>query len=332
VAAEDLQREMLQIGVPGCAEIRGSTLHALGMRILSRQNVLEATGRVARPLNDFEIEPLLYDLSAEFGDKRAREERVRAYEAAWSRLQHEEPGYAVDPKDRRFESVLFDWLRFHRGMLIGEIVPQLYQYLRDNPAAPECCLYDYILVDEYQDLNRAEQSVIDLLRGTAELCIVGDDDQSIYSFKFAHPAGIRTFLQSHAGTTDHEILECRRCPERVVTMANSLISNNRDRDARQLVPVAANGEGDVQIVQFATLADEANGVARFIAEQIANHGRQPEDFLVLAQRRSIGNPIHDQLVARGVPSKCYYHEGDLDSINAQERMALFKLFIAAEPK
>jgi superfamily I DNA/RNA helicase len=297
------------------------------MRILSRQNVLEATGRVSRPLNDFEIEPLLYDLPTTFGTKREREKKIRAYEAAWSRLQHEEPGYAIDPQDRRFEGVLLDWLRFHRGMLIGEIVPQLYQYLRDNPAAPERSLFDYVLVDEYQDLNRAEQAVIDLLRGTAELCIVGDDDQSIYSFKFAHPAGIRTFPQSHAGTTNHEILECRRCPERVVSMANALIGNNRDSDARQLVALAANGAGDVQIFQFTTLAEEATGVAGFIADQIARHGRRPEDFLVLAQRRSIGNPIHDQLVARGVPSKCYYHEGDLDSIAAQERMALFKLFI-----
>jgi DNA helicase-2/ATP-dependent DNA helicase PcrA len=332
VAAEDLQREMMQVGVPGCEEIRGSTLHALGMRILSRQNVLEATGRVARPLNRFEMEPLLYDLPAEFGNKRERDKRIRAYEAAWSRLQHVQPGYAADPQDRRFESVLVDWLRFHRGMLIGEIVPQLHQYLGDNPAAPERRLYDHILVDEYQDLNRAEQAVLDLLRGTAELCIVGDDDQSLYSFKFAHPAGIRTFPQSHAGTTDHQILECRRCPERIVAMANALITNNRDRDPRQLVPLSANGPGEVQIVQFATLAREASGIASFIADQIANHGRRPEDILVLAQRRSIGNPVHDQLVSRGIPSKCYYHEGDLDSIIAQERMALFKLFIDPEDR
>jgi DNA helicase II / ATP-dependent DNA helicase PcrA len=332
VAAEDLQREMMQIGVSGCEEIRGSTLHALGMRILSRQSVLEATGRVARPLNRFEIEPLLYDFPVEFGNKRAREKRIRAYEAAWSRLQHEQPGYALDPQDQRFERGLVDWLRFHHGMLIGEIVPQLYQYLRDNPAAPEGSLYDYILVDEYQDLNRAEQSVIDLLRGSAELCIVGDDDQSLYSFKFAHPAGIRTFPQFHPGTTDHEILECRRCPELVVTLANALIANNRDRDPRILRPISANGTGEVKIVQFGTLAQEASGIANFIADQIANHGRRPQDILVLAQRRSIGNPIHDQLVSRGIPSKSYYHEGDLDSITAQERMALFKLFIDPEDR
>lgn len=332
VAAEDLQREMRRIGVLGCEEIRGSTLHALGMRILGRQNVLVATGRTARPLNRFEMEPLLYDLPSEFGDKRGRARRVRAYEAAWARLQNEEPGYSTNPLDQRFEHALLGWLRFHRGMLIGEIIPQLYQYLRDNPAAPERALYDHILVDEYQDLNRAEQAVVDLLKGDAHLCIVGDDDQSLYSFKFAHPAGIRTFPGSHHPTSDHEMLECRRCPGRVVTMANALISHNHDRDPRQLDPVAANGAGEVQIFQFDTLEEEARGVAHFINDQIQNHGRRPQDFLVLAQRRTIGNPIHDALVALNVSSKCYYHEGELDNSAAQERMALLKLFIDREDR
>jgi DNA helicase II / ATP-dependent DNA helicase PcrA len=75
VAAEDLQRELINMGVPGCEQIRGSTLHSLGMRILSRQNVLAVTGRVARPLNQFEMEPLLYDLPTTFGKKREREKR-----------------------------------------------------------------------------------------------------------------------------------------------------------------------------------------------------------------------------------------------------------------
>jgi DNA helicase-2/ATP-dependent DNA helicase PcrA len=332
VAAEDLQREMLRVGVPGCEEIRGSTLHALGMKILGRQRVLAATGRIARPLNRFEMQPLLYDLPTTFGNKRDREKRIHAYEAAWSRLQHEEPGYADDPEDQRFERTLLDWLRFHRGMLIGEIIPHVYQYLRDNPAAPERSLYDHILVDEYQDLNRAEQEVVNLLRGVAHLCIVGDDDQSLYSFKFAYPAGIRTFPLSHLGTTDHEIVNCRRCPERVVAMANALISNNHDRDPRQLIPLSANGAGEVAIIQFATLEQETVGIARFIRNQIYNHGRRPEDILVLAQRRSIANPIHDALVAQGIPSKCYYHEKELDSLTAQERMALFRLFIDKEDR
>ena len=80
------------------------------------------------------------------------------------------------------------------------------------------------------------------------------------------------------------------------------------------------------------MADEATGIAAFIRDQIDNHGWRPQDILVLAQRRAIGNPIHDALVARDVPSKSYYQEGELDSLTAQERMALFKLFIDQEDR
>ena len=260
VAAEDLQREMLQIGVPGCENIRGSTLHSLCMRILSRQAVLESIGRTPRPLNRFEIEPLLYDLSNSFGNKKGRSRRIRAYESAWARLQHEQPGYAQNQTDHAFEAALVGWLRFHEGMLIGEIIPYVYRYLRDNPAAPERNLYDHVLVDEFQDLNKAEQGVIDLLCNTAHLCIVGDDDQSLYSFKFAHPVGIREFPATHQVTTDHQILECRRCPTRIVQMANSLIAHNQDREARQLTSAPANGPGDIAIVQYQTLDNEAAGI------------------------------------------------------------------------
>ena len=193
--------------------------------------------------------------------KRARSARIRAYELAWARLQHEQPGYAQAQIDQAFEAALVGWLRFHEGMLIGEIIPYAYRYLRDNPAAPERDLYDHVLVDEFQDLNKAEQAVIDLLCTTADLCIVGDDDQSLYSFKFAHPAGIREFPAAHQITTDHEILECRRCPTRVVQMANALIAQNHDRDERALRAVAANGAGEISILQYQTLEHEAAGIA-----------------------------------------------------------------------
>ncbi len=212
-------------------------------------------------------------------------------------------------------------------MLIGEIIPHLYQYLRDNPAASERTAYDFILVDEYQDLNKAEQAVIDLLGEQAQLCIVGDDDQSIYSFKFAHPTGIRSFPDVHANTADHEILECRRCPSLVVEMANALISRNQNREPRQLTPFAANGSGDVRILQYQGLTLEATGIAKFVQDQIQQHGRSPQDILILAQRRTIGNPIHDALVRLGIPSKCYYHESELESLDAQEKMALLKLLV-----
>jgi superfamily I DNA/RNA helicase len=232
------------------------------MRILSSGNVLAVTGRVARPLNRFETEPLLYDLPAGFGKKRERAKRIRAYEAAWARLQHEEPGFALSAEDAAFQRVLLAWLRFHEGMLIGEIIPELYRYLRNNPAARERSLYDHVLVDEYQDLNKAEQAVVDLLSTNAALCVVGDDDQSLYSFKHAHPEGIRTFPQTHVGCTNHALVECYRCPTGVVAIANALIGHNIDREPIQLAPVMANGPGELWITQFPNVGREAQASSR----------------------------------------------------------------------
>jgi DNA helicase II / ATP-dependent DNA helicase PcrA len=326
VAAEDLHRELVGMNVPGCEELKGATLHSLALKVLTRQAVLQATGRVARPLNEFELEPMVCDLMVKHGGKRETKKRQKAYEAAWARLQHETPGYVPSKEDGEFQADLLSWLRFHRAMLIGEAIPQLYDYLRSNPMAPERTEFSHILVDEFQDLNKAEQGVIDLLSDSAEVCIVGDDDQSIYSFKHAHPEGIRDWCKTNASADDLSLDECRRCPTLVVDMANSLISHNKNRTVRDLVPVAANGPGVVKIVQYKTLDDETNGVAQLIRGLVSG-GTPAGDILVLAQRRVIGTPIYDALTAAGVPARSYYAEAEIASHKAQAAFALLKLFI-----
>ena len=156
---------------------------------------------------------------------------------------------------------------------------------------------------------------------------MGDDDQSLYSFKHAHPEGIRTFPRTHAGCADHALLDCYRCPTGVVAIANALIGHNVDREPLQLTAVPSNGPGETWIVQYPDVAREARAIAAFVNDQINNHGRHPGEILVLAQRRTIGNPIHVALRDRGIPSKSYYQESELDSEVAQERLAIFKLFV-----
>ncbi len=332
VAAEDLHRELVGMGVAGCEALEGVTLHSLSLRILMRNHVLAATRRVPRPLNDFELKPLETDLADRHGGVREVRKKIKAYEAGWARLQQDEPGYVQAVGDVAFERDLLAWLTFHRAMLIGEAIPQLYNYLHSNPLAPERSEYAHILVDEYQDLNRAEQGVVALLADRAEVCIVGDDDQSIYSFKHAHPEGIRTWLDAHNGADDLTLDECRRCPTQVVAMANALIANNINRPVpRALAPVAANGRGDVRIVQYSTLEDEITGIVAAVEGFIA-HGAAPGDILILAQRGVIGTPIYEGLRARGVPARSYYAEAELDAEEAQRRFALLKLFVDPEDR
>lgn len=332
VAAEDLHRELVGMGVPGCEHLHGTTLHSLALRILMRNHVLLATGRTPRPLNDFEIKPLEADLAVAHKGVREVRKRLKAYEAAWARLQRDEPGFEQSLEDARFASDLVPWLTFHRAMLIGEVIPQLHHYLISNPAARERSEFSHIVVDEFQDLNKAEQGVIDLVSGHAEVCIVGDDDQSIYSFKHAHPDGIREWKYRRPQADDLSLTDCRRCPTTVVAMANALIRHNRNRSVRRdLLPLRENGPGDVRIIQYPTNAREVAGIADLVRDFVAR-GVPAGEILVLAQRGVIGTPIYEALVARNVPARSYYAEAELDAQEAQRRFAILKLFVDREDR
>jgi DNA helicase-2/ATP-dependent DNA helicase PcrA len=332
VAAEDLHRELVGMGVPGCDALEGVTLHSLALRMLLRNHVLISTGRRARPLNDYEMQPLIADLMGTHGGKKAVRRLKDAYEAGWARLQHEQPGHAQSVEDAEFAADLHGWLIFHEAMLIGEVIPQLYEYLRANPAAPERNEFEHILVDEFQDLNKAEQGVIELLSDVADVCIVGDDDQCIYRFKHAHPEGIRDWININIGADDLELAECRRCPTTVVQIANSLIGHNRMRLVpRILTPRPQNGPGDVRIIQYQTLGDEVAGIADIVRGMV-DAGVPPGDILILAQRGVIGTPIYESLIGHNVPARSYYSEAELDALEAQRRFALLKLFVDREDR
>ena len=324
VAAEDLHRELISMDTENAEHLEGTTLHSLALKILSRNHVLEVTGRHPRPLNDFELEPLFADLSAH-GGKRSIRKKLNAYHAAWARLQGDDPADVEEHRDLAFETDLIAWLEFHRGMLIGEVIPYLYSYLRNHPHCPERTEFQHILVDEFQDLNKVEQEIIRYLSTDASMCVVGDDDQSIYSFKFAHPEGIIDWCNQNQGSADLALIDCRRCPHTVVRIANHLISRSPTRTHnRQLSEFAANGQGEVRIVQFQHLENEVQGICN-IVEHLMGEGTHPGEIIVLAQRRKIGNYIYEELVRRGIPAKSYYQEAELEDEETQKRFALLKL-------
>jgi DNA helicase II / ATP-dependent DNA helicase PcrA len=330
VAAEDLHRSLVSLDVPGAEQLRGRTLHSLAMEILMRNHVLRVLGRTPRPLNEFELEPLLSDLRAVHGNKHKRRSLIRAYGAAWARLQTQEPGFTRTPEEQAFADELVAWLTWHEAMLMDEVIPHLYQYLRANPGAPERNEYLHVLIDEYQDLNRAEQDVLQLLGATCSICIVGDDDQSIYSFRYAHPDGIRQWIDRHP-SDEHSIAACWRCPTTIVAMANALIARNRDRLGTTIAPSQRNGVGEIVVRQYRTAAAEADAVAQKIEDLIAAE-IPPGEIIVLAQRQTFADPVFQNLRHRGIPTKSYYAETELDTGEAQRRFALLKLLLNNEDR
>ena len=335
-AAADLVLEIAGLGVHGCEDIVASTLHSYCFRLLTKKAVFEFSGRTPRPLISiskagvlhFEAAPLLEDLNSpdQFGDKRSRTKRIRAFEAQWARLQDEEPGWATDPVDVAFHTALIEWLQFHQCMLIGELVPEALDFVRNNPASDAVDPFDHVLVDEYQDLNKAEQVLIDHLASGGALGIVGDVDQSIYSFRYAHPDGIEEFHNSHADTDDHILDECRRCPRRVVAIADHLIRRNHAAGGGpRLVPRPANPEGDVHIVQWTSMQDEVEGISVLASKLIDELDYLPGEILILCPRRLIGYEIRQKLLDAEIPTHSFYHEEALETDEAKDAFSLLSL-------
>ena len=337
VAAEDLKRELKELDAPGVAAVRATTIHSLCFSMLSRKDVLAATGRTARPLLDFEARFLLEDIGPAFGRLSKRKKLLKAYEAAWARRQTDLPGFPDEARDRAFQAALLDWLRSHEAMLIGELVPEALRYLEHNPLAAERARFSHVVVDEYQDLNVAEQSVIDVLAERAELTIVGDENQSIYSFKHAHPEGLREFGSRHPGTEDAGLETCWRCPHQVLSMANSLIGHNAVRSDRVLLPHGKAKEARVRVVQWKTVDQEAAGLAEVIHAAISAREVEAGKVLVLAPNRVFANPIRDALRDAGIAAESLFREKELDGNrgengNPRAEEALTLLALAADPE
>lgn len=339
-AAYDLEQELKKLAVPGVDRIVHGTLHSYCFSVLVKDRVFDITRRVARPLLDFEERFLVEDLNHKerFGDVHERKQHIEALAAAWAREQEDVPGVLGDT-DRLVQEQLLRWLEFHDALLLAELVPLTLRYLTSNPGRADRYQFDHVLVDEYQDWNVAEQHLIDLLSENGTLTVVGDEDQSIYEdFRYAHPEGISQFHITHLNTHDEPLEECRRCPTRVVALANALIRHNTRRTPRNLLARPSNVDGDIHLVQWDDLEAETEGIAEYIHEKVVVRKEfAPGNVLVLSPARELGYRLRDTLCQRGVLARSFFTEQlfdgtprDLSRCQAQEAFTLLTLL--ADPR
>lgn len=328
-AANDLISKLKSLGSPGADQVVASTLHSLSFALLRKNAVFQATNRVPRPLMDFEVDCMISDLAGNFGGKTATRGLVRAFEAYWATLQHHQPGWPQDPVQQAFHRELMHWLVFHKAMLIGELVPRALDYILQNPASPHIGTYTHTLVDEYQDLNRSDQALIDALAQNGTLTVVGDEDQSIYTgLRHARPESIGQFDQTHTNTHDEPLSECKRCPSQPIEMANALILHNHPQRTSTITSAPGCGVGEVYIVQHNSIQDEVTSTATFLNWYLANRNDVgPGDILVLSTRRLIGYDIRDELVRLGHDAQSFFTEQCLEKPSARAGHCLLTLLV-----
>lgn len=329
-AAQDLRRSLNELSHEATKKVHAGTLHAMARDIVSSQGFLNTYDLRFRPLLTagkssnlgYEAAPMLADLGSH-GNATKLSRDIRDFEAYWARNQGSPLGSAPTPQLQNFENDLLSWLRFHGCMLIGQVIPLAVQFLQSEPSAPQKTRYDHVLVDEFQDLNRAEQELCELLVSKSST-VVGDADQSIYAFKCAEAQGLLDYANRSDVVTDN-LDECRRCPPAVVGLANSTVARNRTRASVQMQAVSPRA-GQIFYRRYASLEDEAKGVAEFVAQSIQKGGVGIGQTLVLCPTRVLGRMIKRELTdTHGFEATSYFYEEALEEKPAQRAFSVLRL-------
>ncbi len=161
--------------------------------------------------------------------------------------------------------------------------------------------FDHVQIDEYQDTNGSQFDLIAaLVQPHRNLCVVGDDDQSIYGWRGADVAHILKFPEVFPGTKVVRLQENYRCTEQIIDCANSLVRHNRDRHDKQLVAYRSL-PGSVRYREYETEELEAETVVREIEFYLRNQRAKPDDFAILFRTNEQPRAFEFQLRRFKVP-------------------------------
>jgi DNA helicase II / ATP-dependent DNA helicase PcrA len=181
--------------------------------------------------------------------------------------------------------------------------------------------YLNVLVDEYQDLNLAQERLVELIASRSQPFVVGDDDQSIYRFRGASRASLERFTTRFPDATTITIGRNRRSSRRIVSAAAVLIANNFDRLPKQLLSAAQGPQ--VELWSCPDGATEAAAIAKHAAG-LVERGTSLSEIAVLCRTNAIARPIASALAAQGLPHVVIGGHGFLDRPEIRDVMALLR--------
>ncbi len=217
-------------------------------------------------------------------------------------------------------------LRDADAMDFDDLLCRTVELFRTHPAVLERYQnrFRYLMVDEYQDTNHAQYQLVSLLAAkSGNLCVVGDDDQSIYKFRGATIENILNFEEEFPGCRVIRLEQNYRSTQRILTAANGVIACNKGRKGKTLW--TDNGAGDpVRVVTV----DNAEEEGRFIADTILSGvatGRRFAEYAVLYRANAQSNAIEQALVRSGVPYRVIGGHRFNDTQEVRDAMAYLRV-------
>lgn len=214
---------------------------------------------------------------------------------------------AQRPMTSRIFTIYSERCRLANAMDFDDILVYMNLLLRDNPEIRRHYqeFFRYILVDEYQDTNFAQHLIISQLSDIGNnLCVVGDDAQSIYSFRGANIYNILTMEKSYPNLRIFKLERNYRSTQNIINAAGSLIAKNTRQMKKNVYSENEPGEL-VKIVKTYSDFEEAYLVANMIAQSILTHHDSLDEYAVLYRTNAQSRVLEESLRKRNIPYRIY---------------------------
>ena len=336
-AAFELRKRIAEIlGDQQGKLVHVSTLHSFALRqLLRNSNLIVSLPHPLRIADDWEERNIiLEDLkSILHSNLNTIRNKFNLLSADWQTLDADNEEWENKFSDPNFIGAWRQHRKVFGYTLRSELVYQLKRALEQIGEFSLESDYSHLLIDEYQDLNRCDLAVIHALRDKGiEVFVAGDDDQSIYGFRYAHPDGIRKFTEEFTPSESLTLDTCVRCDRRIIDLSLFVANLDPNRIKKPLKPRKNAEKGDVYILRFKDQYEEARGVARICAYLINQKGYKPSDVLILMRsdrNRAFSSVIKEALKGHDIPVAVQIEGSPLDEGNG--RLFLSFLHLLADP-
>jgi DNA helicase-2/ATP-dependent DNA helicase PcrA len=208
----------------------------------------------------------------------------------------------------------FDDLLYYMNVLLRDSPEALFKYQNR---------FNYILIDEYQDTNYAQYLIIKRLAALNQnICVVGDDAQSIYGFRGADIQNILNFKRDYPATRIFKLEQNYRSTQNIVNAANAVIAHNKDRMPKEVWTENAEGP-KIEVIRAASDLEEANEIANKIFETQMRDHVENRQFAILYRTNTQSRALEEAMVKRHIPYKIF---GSISFYNRKEIKTLLAYF------
>ena len=332
-AGEMRERLLALLGEQGAA-VQVGTFHATCARLLRRHGESVGLTKDFTIYDDQDQQALVKRVLRDLGlDQKRYQPKAMAGRINRAKQEVQSPADmdTADPWSevvRRVYTTYEERLQQANALDFGDLIYRTVRALESDEAFREAVIgrFSHVLVDEFQDTNHAQFRLVQLLsEGHRSLCVVGDDDQSIYRWRGADRRNILDFRASFPDATLVKLEQNYRSTQRILRAANAVIARNTDREPKELW--TDNEEGDaILVVRTMDERDEARLVLRGVRELVAQ-GRSLSDVVVFyrthAQSRVIEESLRSANVAyRIVGGMRFYDRAEVKDLLAYLRVMI----------